>query len=177
MARLVKSLQEIYMYKSRQFDQIYHAFFFNRRRPEPRKDRIKCFVCGSLFSTDAPECGSFNTSDFRQQKTCNAGEACLWYSYLKSSTEKAVIRECFSTSILLGSIDRPIEPLKKCNPKSVDEGDDSIQACLCTDDFCNGYEAPSSSPQIRTTRPTTRPKRPTNPPRTSPPKTQKPQNR
>ena len=144
-----------------------------RRRPEPRKERVKCFACGSLFSTDAPECGSFNTSDFRQQKTCNAGEACLWYSYLKSSTEKAVIRECFSTSILLGSIDRPIEPSNNCRPQSVEEGDDSIQACLCTDDFCNGFEAPVA-PSERPRRPNPRPSNNRQPPPTTPPKKTKP---
>ena len=154
--------------------------FVDTRRPEPRKERVKCFACGSLFSTDAPECGSFNSTDFRQQKTCNAGEACLWYSYLKSSTERSVIRECFSTSILLGSIDRPIEPLNNCQPQNVELGDDSIQACLCTDDFCNGLASPQDSSRSSSRRPTTTPpraqqiqtQRPKQPSRTSP--TQRP---
>ena len=76
----------------------------SRPKPaEPRRDgRVKCFVCGSLFSTDAPDCQAFDLNHSAQQKTCEKGEACLWYSYQKSSDEKAVIRECFSSSILLG---------------------------------------------------------------------------
>ena len=76
----------------------------SRPKPaEPRRDgRVKCFACGSLFSTDAPDCDAFDFNDPSQQKTCEKGEACLWYSYQKAANEKAVIRECFSTSILLG---------------------------------------------------------------------------
>ena len=71
----------------------------------PRKNssgRVQCFTCGSLFNTDAPDCFAFNVNDKAQMKTCDAGEACLWYSYQKSDEETAVIRECFSTGILLG---------------------------------------------------------------------------
>ena len=63
---------------------------------------MQCFTCGSLFNTDAPDCFAFNVNDKKQMKTCDAGEACLWYSYQKSDSETAVIRECFSTGILLG---------------------------------------------------------------------------
>jgi len=82
------------------------------RPPRPRSDRVQCYVCGSLFSTDAPDCLAFNARDPKQQKTCEAGEACLWYSYQQSEAggETAVVRECFSTSILLGSISDPIRP-------------------------------------------------------------------
>jgi hypothetical protein len=107
-------------------------------RPEPRRDRVKCFACGSLFTTDAPQCGNFNVSDAAQQKTCEFGEACLWYAYYKSANERAVVRECFSTSILLGSINEPIETLSECVPQTIDEGEDAILACICTSDFCNG---------------------------------------
>ena len=87
-----------------------------RRRPEPRRDRVNCFTCGSLFSTDAPDCGFFNVSDVAQRKTCEAGEVCLWYSYLKAANERATIRECYSPRILLGSIDNPIDPFVDCHP-------------------------------------------------------------
>ena len=112
-----------------------------RRRPEPRRDRVNCFTCGSLFTTDAPDCGSFNASDSSQRKTCDSGEVCLWYSYLKAENDRATIRECYSPRILLGSIDNPLEPQAGCNPRSVEEGDDSVIACLCNDDYCNGFDA------------------------------------
>ena len=37
----------------------------------------------------------------------------------------AVIRECFPTSILLGSIDNPVEPTSTCKPEDVES--DTIQ--------------------------------------------------
>ena len=61
--------------------------------------RVQCFVCGSLFSTDAPDCPQFNrqvckiifghhplchVQDPNQQKVCDVGEACLYYSWRKS---------------------------------------------------------------------------------------------
>ena len=70
--------------------------------------------------------------------------------------ETAVIRECFPTSVLLGSIERPVEPQvtmvitmmlvimtnhgsncnvqATCSPVSVES--DTIKACICTTDFC-----------------------------------------
>ena len=39
----------------------------------------------------------------------------MWYTYLKSAGDRAIIRECFSTSILLGSINDPIEPQSEVN--------------------------------------------------------------
>ena len=37
------------------------------RKAEPRREGlVKCFVCGSLFSTDAPDCQKF---DFKVQKS------------------------------------------------------------------------------------------------------------
>ena len=38
-----------------------------------------------------------------------------------------------------GSVENPIEPQDICNPQQVEDGDDSIKACVCTEDFCNGY--------------------------------------
>ena len=104
--------------------------------PKPQNSQVQCWVCGSLFSTDAPDCPKFNKQDPKQLKTCDIGEACLYYSWKKSNTDTSVIRECFPTSILLGSIDDPVEPSEECNPVSVES--DTINACICTSDFCNG---------------------------------------
>ena len=174
-----------------------------RRRPEPRRDRINCFTCGSLFTTDAPDCGTFNASDSLQRKTCDAGEVCLWYSYLKAANDRATIRECYSPRILLGSIDNPIEPQQNCDPRPVESGDTSVIACLCTDDYCNGFggndqtasnrqsppqrqsvrttEAPrrqatrtTTAPRRQTQRTTKPPRRTTSPPRRQPQRTQPP---
>lgn len=142
-----------------------------RRRPEPRRNRVNCFTCGSLFTTDAPDCGFFNSSDVSQRKTCDAGEVCLWYSYLKAANERATIRECYSPRILLGSIDNPLEAQETCSPKRVEEGDDSVLACLCTEDYCNGFGAEDE--QIRRQPPRTEPPR-RQPPRTEPPRRQPP---
>merc|ERR1712025_818668 len=81
----------------------------------------------------------FNKEDTSQLKTCDEGQACLFYSYEKAESEFETIRECFSTSILLGSIERPVVPSETCRPQPVD-ADDSIQACICTTDFCSGIE-------------------------------------
>ena len=113
-----------------------------RRPVAPRRsNEVKCFTCGSLFSTDAPDCDVFDPANPKQRTTCGPNEACLWYSFLTAPGEpRSVIRECFSTGILLGSIDDPIEARADCRPKNV-ENDDSITACLCTEDYCNGYES------------------------------------
>ena len=82
---------------------LFMASFYICFRPRKNSSgRVQCFTCGSLFNTDAPDCFAFNVNDKAQMKTCDAGEACLWYSYQKSDQETAVIRECFSTGILLG---------------------------------------------------------------------------
>ena len=94
-----------------------------------------------MFSTDEPDCDAFDPANPIQRTTCGPDEACLWYSYVQAPGEpKAVIRECFSTGILLGTIDDPIEPRSDCRPKNV-EDDDSIMACMCTEDYCNGHES------------------------------------
>ena len=46
-----------------------------------------------------------------------------------------MIRECFSTSILLGSLDNPVTLQGRCSPEPVES--DAISACLCTSDLCN----------------------------------------
>lgn len=97
---------------------------------------VRCWTCGSLFSTEAPDCEAFNSRDSEQMKTCAEGEACLYYSWKKSATERSVIRECFPTSVLLGNIDNPVEPQSECSPASLES--DSISACICTSDLCNG---------------------------------------
>ena len=47
-----------------------------------------------------------------------------------------MIRECFPESILLGSVEKPLEITKDCQPINI-EADGSIAACICTTDFCN----------------------------------------
>ena len=39
-------------------------------------------------------------------------------------------------SILLGSVDDPVKITETCSPVSIE--DNSISACICTTDFCNG---------------------------------------
>ena len=133
-----------------------------RRPATPRRNsRVKCFACGSLFSTDAPDCDAFDPASPDQRVTCGEGEACLHYSFLTAPGEpRSVIRECFSTGILLGSINDPIEPRSNCRPKNV-EDDDSIMACLCTEDYCNGFESEEEKRANRNRATTRRPSRTT----------------
>ena len=119
----------------------------------PPRSKIRCWSCGSLFSTESNHCQAFNSQDPTQLKTCAEGEACLYYTWRKSSSEKSsVIRECFPTSILLGSIDRPVQPQAQCEPESQEE--DTISTCLCTDDLCNGIgdDDIKTEPELVTTR-------------------------
>ena len=104
-----------------------------------RPDRVKCHQCGSLFSgSDSPSCEGWVPGDPTQQAYCQPGEACLWYSWQQSSDFTSVIRECLSTSILLGSIEAPLLPAALCRGQDIsDNGDGSIQACLCESDLCN----------------------------------------
>merc|ERR550539_1420977 len=108
---------------------------------------VQCWSCGSLFSTDAPDCSSFNSRDPAQVQTCAQGEACLYYSWKKSATESSVIRECFPTSILLGSIDNPVQPQVECSLTSLES--DSISACICTSDLCNGVGDDDINTELR----------------------------
>ena len=52
------------------------------------------------------------------------------------------MRECFSTSILLGSLDRPLKPGPTCEPQDISEDGQSVFACLCETDYCNAYRSP-----------------------------------
>ena len=104
-------------------------------RSEVGNTRVECFTCGSLFSTDAPECPQFDPTDPNQRQTCEVGEACLFYSWKKAEDDFAVIRECFPTSVLLGSLDNPVVPRADCRAESVES--ESIKACICTTDLCN----------------------------------------
>ena len=45
---------------------------------------------------------------------------------------------------------RPIVPSPQCVPKPVEN--DEIMACICTDDFCNGLDGPTST-AVRTKKP------------------------
>ena len=47
-----------------------------------------------------------------------------------------MIRECFSTRVLLGSLEDPVLPEEECQPVEVQS--DTIMACICTTDLCNG---------------------------------------
>ena len=50
-----------------------------------------------------------------------------------------VVRDCFvPSSIVLGPIDNPILPEKKCRLRNIaNDQDDDIKACLCTSPLCN----------------------------------------
>ena len=118
-----------------------------------KTSKIRCWSCGSLFSTESNHCQAFNSQDPTQLKTCGEGEACLYYTWRKSSSEKSsVIRECFPTSILLGSLESPVQPQAQCEPESQEE--DTISTCLCTDDLCNGIgdDDIKTEPELVTTR-------------------------
>ena len=66
----------------------------------------------------------------------------------KSQDEEAILRECFFTSILLGSISDPLVPASHCNKRDItDNGDGSILACLCDTDYCNDEEDTVESKQ------------------------------
>ena len=83
------------------------------------------------------------------------------YSWKKSATETATLRECFPTRVLLGTIRDPLAALPDCSQRDItDDGSGSISACLCNTDFCNDQngvqvsargrpEAPRASPVRR----------------------------
>ena len=49
--------------------------------------RVTCHVCGSLFDTEAPPCPQFDRNDPAQTKTCDIGEACLYYKWQKADDD------------------------------------------------------------------------------------------
>ena len=153
------------------------------------RGRVRCHQCGSLFSTDGnPACERldsihsnicsdqiwkilnkyliqlqrFDRNDPSQSGECGAGEACLWYSWERSRGRISFVRECFSTSILLGTVSDPLLPSSSCNPRDISETPTSarISACLCTSDLCNSYISPEERRELSrpatTSRPATR---------------------
>ena len=71
---------------------------------------LQCFSCGSLLNPDKEDCHSFDRTNRSHTQTCLKGEACLLYTWRKSTTETATLRECFPTRVLLGSIQDPLTP-------------------------------------------------------------------
>ena len=62
--------------------------FSDGRVTQSRSDgRVTCHVCGSLFDTEAPPCPQFDRSDPTQTKTCDIGEACLYYKWKKADDD------------------------------------------------------------------------------------------
>ena len=58
------------------------------RVTQSRSDgRVTCHVCGSLFDTQAPPCPQFDRGDPAQTKTCDTGEACLYYKWKKADDD------------------------------------------------------------------------------------------
>ena len=57
----------------------------------------------------------FNPEDNGQVARCAPGQACMLYTWKKSSTEIGSYRECFSTSIQLGQVVMlPCQTCKRC---------------------------------------------------------------
>ena len=78
------------------------------------------------------------------------------YTWQKSPTETATLRECFPTRVLLGSIENPLSASGSCSMRDItDDGSGTIRACLCNSDFCNDNSSGASARQLpsRTTRP------------------------
>lgn len=107
----------------------------------PKFSRIICHQCGSLFSNKNSDCKVFDETDNNQQGFCEPGEACLWYSWQKTKNKTSYVRECFSKSVLLGTLDRPLKPTQTCEPQDISEDDQQVVACLCETDYCNSYRS------------------------------------
>ena len=75
---------------------------------------LQCHSCGSLLHPERGECAAFSPSNSSQRQTCLRGEACLLYTWSRSATETAQLRECFPTRVLLGSISAPLAPATLC---------------------------------------------------------------
>ena len=122
----------------------------------PDQPGLQCYSCGSLLNPNK-KCDEFSRTDNTQVQTCLKDEACLMYSWKKSSTETATLRECFPTRVLLGTIRDPLAALPDCSQRDItDDGTGSIFACLCNTDFCNDdqngvqvQERPRNSPVKR----------------------------
>ena len=83
---------------------------------------LRCYSCGSLLDPDA-ECAAFSQSDPGQRMGCGPGEACLFYSWGGDFT----IRECISTSVLLGPITSPLLPEPGCRIRDVSDNRYSVK--------------------------------------------------
>ena len=105
----------------------------------PKFSKVICHQCGSLFSGQNAECKVFDEDDPKQQGFCEPGEACLWYSWQKTKDDTAYVRECFSKSILLGTLENQLIAKEYCEPQDISEGSQKVEACLCETDFCNSY--------------------------------------
>ena len=51
----------------------------------------RCHVCGSLFDTSAPDCPRYDKNDPAQIRTCDIGEACLYYSWQKAENDYGLL--------------------------------------------------------------------------------------
>jgi len=129
--------------------------------PAPRPG-LQCYSCGSLLNPNK-KCDEFRRIE-EQVETCREDEACLLYSWRKSATETATLRECFPTRVLLGSIRDPLTPATSCQQRDItDDRSGSIFACLCSSDLCNeiepvlGSKTRSGQPRPANPRPAARP--------------------
>ena len=64
-----------------------NSLFLDSDKNSNDNKSLRCYSCGSLLSPDK-NCTQFNSSDPAQVQTCSADEACLMYTWFKSSTEK-----------------------------------------------------------------------------------------
>ena len=54
-------------------------------------DLVKCYSCGSLFSSVSSDCEVFDKTDENQEVTCEQGEACLYYAWQVSIIKTGTI--------------------------------------------------------------------------------------
>ena len=52
------------------------------------------------------------------------------------------VRECFSKSVLLGTLDNPLRAAPTCDLRDISEGDQKVFACLCETNLCNSFRSP-----------------------------------
>jgi len=134
-----------------------------RRTSEPKQTfhpdlpGLQCYSCGSLLNPNK-KCDEFSRTEKTQVQTCLKDEACLMYSWKKSPTETATLRECFPTRVLLGTIRDPLVPLPDCSQRDItDDSSGSIFACLCNTDFCNDAGNAISTGRSRPRQPSSTP--------------------
>ena len=88
----------------------------------------------------------------------------MWYSWQKSRSTTAYVRECFSKSIVLGTVDDPLVAKPYCDPLDISENSISrVTACLCETDLCNAFRSASEKIPSRVNQQSSEPKR-KNPP-------------